>query len=66
MHFEEDLKEQEFLPGLTGWSSDISLCNYILLYGKLLVYNNQIFGDGSFDLLHFLLELKSWLSMERL
>lgn len=66
MNFPEDLSEEEFLLGTTTADPNHYLFNYVLMWAKFYVYKKSIFGSKEYDLLEFLLELKSRLTTERL
>lgn len=63
--FPNDLTEEEFLLGITDRQGDYSLTNYIIFFAKFYIYKMTVFGLGEPDLMQFLLELKSRLSIER-
>lgn len=63
--FPHDLTEEEFLLGIISKPGDQTLMNYIILFAKFYVYKTRIFGSGEPDLMHFLLEMKNRLSIER-
>lgn len=65
LEFPKDLTEEEFLLGISERQGDYSLINYIILFAKFYIYKVTVFGLGEPDLMQFLLELKSRLSVEQ-
>lgn len=64
--FPSHIAEEELLLGLHSGTRDFSLVNYIMMWAKFFIYKNTIFGQGEYDFLQFLLELKNRMAIERL